>query len=199
MKVIDPHSSFFITANHTGAGKTLLSYLICRRYGQTYFKPVESGTPNDSSQIKSWGDVKVMPSLYSFAPEAPPHFLAQQEKKKITIANIMSHLPARPVVLESAGGWFSPLNDTETMADLALALRLPVLAVMRCYLGSINHAVLTLEAILQSRLPIAGYVINEEDTYGMGNFLQHRFPELRCLAQLPTLTPNSLKNFILNL
>lgn len=67
------------------------------------------------------------------------------------------------MLVEGAGGWRVPLNDTETMADLALMLGMPVVLVVGMRLGCINHAILSAEAITRDGLSIAGWVANQID------------------------------------
>jgi dethiobiotin synthetase len=94
------------------------------------------------------------------------------------------------VVVEGAGGWFVPLNKTETMADLAKALNLPVVLVVAIRLGCINHALLTAEAIRASGLPLAGWVANHpqastESAEMIATLKQHI--DAPCLGEVPTL------------
>ena len=65
------------------------------------------------------------------------------------------------VLIEGAGGWFTPINDFETLADVAIALNCPVIVVVGIKLGSLNHAVLTLQAIWQAGLTVASVILNQ--------------------------------------
>jgi len=94
------------------------------------------------------------------------------------------------VVVEGAGGWLVPLNHTETMADLAVALDLPVVLVVAIKLGCINHALLSIESIQQRGLRIAGWVANHLDRQGesadiIDTLKQHIAAP--CLGVVPTL------------
>jgi dethiobiotin synthetase len=102
---------------------------------------------------------------YCFAPAIAPHIAAQQAAVDIQFAPILEAFQqlrqlADVVIVEGAGGWLVPLNATQTIADLALALQIPVLLVVRIRLGCINHALLSAQAIQQSGLTLLGWVAN---------------------------------------
>lgn len=182
------HRSYLIVANHTASGKTLVSGLLCYRFHLAYFKPIESGSPQDSAQIKAWfPGIQVYESLLSFREEEPPHILQHRYRKNLRVSHILKKLPKENIILETAGGWYSPLNEEETMADLATSLGFPLILVIRPYLGAINHTLLTLRAIFETRLTIEGYILNGEDIYGLEKFILSKYPFLKCIAKIPEL------------
>ncbi|MCS6984993.1 MAG: dethiobiotin synthase [Leptospiraceae bacterium] len=186
-------SSYVIIGNHTGVGKTLISAILCQKLCVSYFKPIESGDPSDSARVrKLTSGIKVYPPLISFAEEEPPHELLKRYGKRLTITQICQNLPHDKLIVETAGGWYSPLNDEETMADLALALNFPVVLVFRPYLGAINHSFLTVEAISHTKLPIMGFFINGLDQWGLKDLVVRRYG-LRCLGEIPELETISPK------
>ena len=95
-----------------------------------------------------------------------PHLAAQQEGRKLTVDRLAGFAKglmlkkADLFLMEGAGGWQVPLNDRETMADFVRALQLPVILVVGMRLGCLNHCLLTVQAIRQSGLPLAGWVAN---------------------------------------
>jgi dethiobiotin synthetase len=94
---------------------------------------------------------------------ASPHIAAREEGVVLTVEHIASRLPMeRPLVVEGAGGLLVPLNDTEFMADLALALDATVILVSRNYLGSINHSLLTAEVCRVRGLRVGGWIFNDQ-------------------------------------
>ena len=68
------------------------------------------------------------------------------------------------ILVEGAGGWFTPINEQETLADVAAALKYPVILVIGIKLGSLNHAMLTLQAIWQAGLKVALVIFNQLQT-----------------------------------
>ena len=81
-----------------------------------------------------------------------------------TIHNAIAAYPADVILVEGAGGWFTPINDQETLADVAAALKYPVIMVVGIKLGSLNHAMLTLQAIWQAGLKVALVIFNQLQT-----------------------------------
>jgi len=174
----------FVTAIDTGAGKTVVSVGLVealRATGQTVavMKPVASGCEltaqglrNDDAQRLMQASASSVPyrmvNPYAFEAPVAPHIAAQSEGVEINIAVIESAFTqlqktADSVVVEGVGGWLVPVNATQTMADVAKALDLPVVLVVAVRLGCLNHALLTAEAIRHSGLVLCGWVANRLD------------------------------------
>jgi len=158
----------FVTGIGTDVGKTVAAALLCHTWGATYYKPVQAGLPADADTAASLARLpkeRVLPSAFSLGTPASPHEAAARDGLRLTVAAIVvaNKLPTGPLVIEGAGGLLVPLNETETMADLAAAFGLPIVVVWRYYLGSINHTLLTLEAARQRGLPIAGLILNGDE------------------------------------
>ncbi|MEJ2670046.1 MAG: dethiobiotin synthase [Gammaproteobacteria bacterium] len=105
-------------------------------------------------------------------PEAcSPHIAAKRHAFTVNASNLVSRI--RDAVLtdvdwvlaEGAGGWFAPINDCETMADVAIGLGWPVIQVVGLRLGCLNHALLTHRAIESSGLPVAGWIACQVDAH----------------------------------
>lgn len=175
----------FITAIDTDAGKTVVSTGLVeawRATGKTVavMKPVASGcefTPeglrNDDAQRLIAASALHMPyqqvNPYAFQAPVAPHIAARSEGIEIEITLIQSAFAqlqktADRIVVEGVGGWMVPINATQTMADVARALGLPVVLVVAVRLGCLNHALLTAEAIRRSGLPLCGWVANRLDS-----------------------------------
>ena len=152
----------FVTAIHTDSGKTLASAIICRALGAAYWKPVQSGTPTDSSTVRG-----LLPSPWTIFPErfllrmpASPHAAAKAEGIAITLEDFVLPEHDGDLVIEGAGGCLVPLNRDDFMIDLASHLKCRIVLVSNIYLGSINHTLLTVEAIRRRGLEIAGLIFN---------------------------------------
>ncbi len=103
---------------------------------------------------------------YTFAEPTSPHIISADEGRPIAAARLSSGLReleglADWVLVEGAGGWFTPLSDSLTFADWAQAEQLPVILVVGVKLGCINHAMLTAQAVRQAGLPLAGWIAND--------------------------------------
>lgn len=103
---------------------------------------------------------------YTFAEPTSPHIISADEGRPIAAAVLSSGLReleglADWVLVEGAGGWFTPLSDSLTFADWAQAEQLPVILVVGVKLGCINHAMLTAQAVRRAGLPLAGWIAND--------------------------------------
>ena len=105
---------------------------------------------------------------YAFEPAIAPHIAAEQAGVNISLEKIQQAFDglksqADVVVVEGAGGFRVPINQQETMADLAIKLNLPVILVVGIRLGCINHALMTVGSIKAAGLNLVGWVANRID------------------------------------
>jgi len=157
----------FITGIGTGVGKTLVSAIVTEAIGGWYWKPVQAGF--DEGTDAEWVGERlsrkgrVLREAFKLKLPASPHIAAREEGVTIRVEDIARQTPAdRPLVVEGAGGLLVPLNDTEFMADLALALDATVILVSRNYLGSINHSLLTAEVCRGRGLRVGGWIFYDQ-------------------------------------
>lgn len=175
---------YFITGTDTGIGKTWASATLMTAFQQQGkrvlgMKPVASGcevTPEglrneDALLLQKIGSFtlpyeRVNP--YAFEPAIAPHLAAESVHQAIDLAVIKKGAEALAgncdrLIVEGVGGWEVPLNASESVADLAKVLGLPVIMVVGMRLGCINHALLTAKSIAQSGLQLAGWIANHVD------------------------------------
>ena len=176
--------SYFVTGTDTEVGKTLVSsglllHLRTRHERVVGMKPVAAGTVvtadgednEDAMALRACGSIRVPRALdnpYCLPLPLSPHPAAKAAGVRIELPLLVARSPqlaalADAVVVEGAGGFFVPLNERDTGADLAQALQLPVLLVVGLRLGCLNHALLTAEAIRSRGLTLAGWVANRVD------------------------------------
>ena len=175
---------YFIAGTDTGVGKTLIACALLHRLRQrglkaVGMKPIAAGCERTAEGLIN-EDVEALRAassialpreainVYAFEQPIAPHLAAANEGLRMDLGVIERRfvdLAARAdaVIVEGAGGWLVPLNATETFADLALRLRLPVVLVVGMRLGCLNHALLTAEAIVARGLRMAGWVANHVD------------------------------------
>lgn len=176
--------AFFITGTDTNVGKTyvackLIADYVAQGYKVIGMKPVAAGCElvdgawvnEDVLKLEAASNVKAPRSLtnpYSFKQPIAPHIAAENENVKIEIKVIQQAFKQLAdmvdiVIVEGAGGFLVPLNKSETMADLAGALNLPIILVVGMKLGCINHSLLTVEAIKARNLRLYGWIANPID------------------------------------
>lgn len=212
--------AFFVTGTDTEIGKTLVSSallhcLVQHGFKSVGMKPVASGAflhegvwCNEDVMALSAASNVVIPKEFShltnpylFKLAAAPHIAAEQERRHIDLATILTSYQklneyADAIVVEGVGGFRVPFNKHEDSADLAQQLNLPVILVVGMRLGCISHARLTAEAIVARGLTLAGWIANsaqEEMPYLSENVaaLQERLSgqmSVPFLGNIPQLT-----------
>lgn len=154
---------YFVSGIGTEIGKTVVSAVLCKALGAAYFKPVQCGgtdMPEGRTIENLVPGTPVFPTTYMLSRPVSPHRAALAEGIEIHTQHIQLPLADRPLIVEGAGGLLVPLSDTETMANLAAGLGLPLILVLNHYLGSINHTLLSLHYIHTRKLPFAGIIFN---------------------------------------
>lgn len=154
----------FITGIGTDVGKTIASAIITEALEADYWKPVQAGDVEDSDthKVKRYisNDKTVFhPNSYLLHTPASPHLAAELDGITIDLKKIKEPKTKNHLVIEGAGGLFVPLNDKDSILDLIQPDH-KVIVVSRHYLGSINHTLLTIEALKQRNITIAGIVFN---------------------------------------
>lgn len=137
----------FITGIGTNVGKTYVSAAICRDFGHHYWKPVQTGAEidADSAFVKTViGEERVLPERFSFCHPVSPDWAARLEKRKIEMEDLFPLPETGKICVEGAGGLMVPLNEKHTYLDFLMRSELHPVMVVRHYLGSINHTLLTL-------------------------------------------------------
>lgn len=157
----------FITGIGTDVGKTIASAIITEALEADYWKPVQAGDANNSDTHKvqryiSNAKTQFFANSYLLNTPASPHLAAEIDGVTISLNSIKEPKTKNHLVIEGAGGLFVPLNDTDTIADL-IQPDYKVVVVSRHYLGSINHTLLTIEALKQRNIAIAGIVFNGDE------------------------------------
>lgn len=182
------NGAYFVTGTDTEIGKTTTTAQLVKslaEQGKSVYaiKPVTAGLETDDNgqtysddarRINQFASVK--PPLSAIAPiqlatPCSPHIAAQIDDVTLTNTQLVDTIhksiaayPADVILVEGAGGWFTPINEQETLADVAAALKYPVIMVVGIKLGSLNHAMLTLQAIWQAGLKVALVIFNELQT-----------------------------------
>lgn len=188
----------FVTGTDTGVGKTLVSALLlgafrARGADASYFKPVQTGSDDDTETVARLSGARDLPRpAYEFSLPASPSRAALAAGRSLELSRIIERfraLPERFWIVEGAGGLLVPLSERGEKVltkDLVKALGLPLLVVASTRLGTINHTLLTLECARRAGLEILGLVLNGEEDPGLEETLR-AFDPAPVLARLPEL------------
>lgn len=155
---------FFITGTDTEVGKTIAAAWLCLKLQASYWKPIQTGavegTDLDTIAVLTQdSNIQIIPSIYTFQTPVSPHLAATLEGREI-IFNKIALPTTAPLIIEGAGGVLVPLTHKYLMVDLIHYLNLPTIVVARAQLGTINHTLLTLEALRARQIPVRGVVLN---------------------------------------
>jgi dethiobiotin synthetase len=156
---------YFITAIDTDSGKTMVSAIMCEAFGADYWKPVQAGLPRDSETVKNLitnTHTKIHPETYVLKTPASPHASAKIDNVEISLKNFKLPDTSGHLIIEGAGGCLVPLNEDDFVVDLILQLNAETIVVADLYLGSINHTLLTIEALQKRNVKIKGLIFNGE-------------------------------------
>ena len=173
---------FFVTGTDTEVGKTLVAAALlslARRQGLRCagIKPVAAGCYRQGERLVNEDALALMAASgakldyetvnpVALEPAIAPHIAATQAHRPLAVGALAEHCRAvfnadfDFIIVEGAGGWFVPLNDKETLADLCIELDIAVILVVGMKLGCINHALLTAAAVARAGLSLAGWVAN---------------------------------------
>ncbi|AMU96365.1 dethiobiotin synthetase [Sphingopyxis terrae subsp. terrae NBRC 15098] len=147
---------FVVTGTDTGIGKTVFSAALAGALGLPYWKPIQSGLEEetDSEAVARLAGVRVHPEAWRLVTPASPHLAAEIDG--VTIDADALAPPPGDLLIEGAGGALVPVTRTMLYADLFARWQIPVIVCARTALGTINHSLLTIEALKARHVPIHG-------------------------------------------
>ncbi len=197
---------YFVTGTDTNVGKSVVSRALLQAANSAGFrsagyKPVASGSTTtnkgqrntDALMLQAYSSVvltykEVNP--YIFSESTAPNIISAAEGRKIELKQLSAGLRnlekrANWILVEGAGGWFTPLSQKYTFADWVYQEQLPVILVVGLKLGCINHAMLTVQAIVKSALPLLGWIAN--DINMLGKWHKEYLETLRYMLSAPLI------------
>ena len=157
----------FITGIGTDVGKTIASAILTQALEADYWKPIQAGDldHSDSYKVKQFisnSTSQIFENSYKLNTAASPHLAAAIDGITIELQYIKEPKTKNHLVIEGAGGILVPLNDSDCIIDL-IKKDYKVIMVSRHYLGSINHTLLTYEALKNRNIPIAGIIFSGDE------------------------------------
>ena len=177
--------NYFVTAIGTDSGKTLVAAILCTALEADYWKPIQAGLPSDSDTVKNLVDSgsTVHPETHIFKTPASPHAAAALENVRIKLEDFIVPKHKKDLIIEGAGGCLVPLNDQDFVIDLATLFQAQVILVSNLYLGSINHSLLSYEALRQRNLKVKGIIFNGPPNVESERIILHH-TNLPCLLSV---------------
>ena len=191
----------FITGIGTDVGKTIVSAIVTEALEADYWKPIQAGDleNSDSHKIKSFLSNKktvIHPNSYALNTPASPHLAAEIDGITIDLNQIIEPETANHLVVEGAGGVLVPLNSKDCVIDLVQP-EYKVIVVSRHYLGSINHTLLTIEALQNRKITIAGIIFSGDENKATEQIIQTK-SGLKCIGRIeqePYFDQNVIKEY----
>lgn len=188
----------FVAGTDTGVGKTVACAALMHRFrGARYWKPIQTGIEqdDDTNEVRRLGSCtseEVWDEGVRLRRPLSPHLAARLDGRTIDLERLIEHTVsqagATSWIVEGAGGVLVPINDSALMVDLIVALGVPVLVVARTRLGTINHTLLTLEALRARALTVAGVLmVGEPDRENRAAIETHG--RVSVVGELPLLDP----------
>lgn len=161
----------FVTGIGTDVGKTIVSAILVEKLKADYWKPIQSGDLDNSDTMKvqrliSNTVTRFHPEAYRLTQPYSPHKSADLDGVTIDLDQIRLPETENQLLIEGAGGLMVPLNDQHFVVDLIQKFDAEVVLVVRHYLGSINHTLLSLELLKQKKIKVRALIFNgERDEY----------------------------------
>jgi len=188
-------TALIVTGTDTGVGKTVFAAALAGALGAHYWKPVQAGPDEDGGSdalkvaaLAGLAPDHILPEAYRLTQPLSPHRAAELDGLEIDPARLVLPETGGPLVVEGAGGVLVPLTRTVLYADLFAAWAAPVVLVARTALGTINHTLLSLEALRARRVPVLGVAfVGDANADNEATIAQ--LGEVRRLGRLPLLTP----------
>lgn len=180
-----------ITGTDTGVGKTVFAAGLAGALDGWYWKPVQAGVEDgtDSKTVARLSGLpreRIIPEAYRLSTPASPHFAARLDGVEIDPARLSLPEVDDPLIVEGAGGALVPLTETLLFADIMARWQAPVIICARTGLGTINHSLLTVEALRARNVPMAGIVFIGE-AHGENERIVPKLAGVPSLGRLPVL------------
>ncbi|NDE89653.1 MAG: dethiobiotin synthase [Alphaproteobacteria bacterium] len=180
---------FIITATGTDVGKTLTSAILMLGLDADYWKPIQCGEDTDTKTMRALTALpayRFHPESYCFKTAASPHIAAEHEGATIDINLLKPPQTAHPLLIEGAGGLMVPVTRDTLMIDVFQRLHAPVILCARTELGTINHTLLSIEALQKRNIPLHGIIfLGPENKDTVQTILD--FSKARLLGHIPLL------------
>jgi dethiobiotin synthetase len=190
-----------VTGTDTGIGKTVFSAGLVDLLGGVYWKPVQSGLGEETdsqvvARLAGLPPERLLPEAYRLSQPLSPHRAAEIDGVAIDADRLAPPATARPLIIEGAGGLMVPLDHRTLFIDVFERWRIPVVLCARTSLGTINHTLLSIEALRSRSIPLLGIAFVGSEMPDTERVIGE-FGKVRVLGRLPhldPLTPDALRS-----
>lgn len=184
---------FVVTGTNTGIGKTVFCAALAGALGASYWKPVQSGLEGETDsetvrRLSGLGEDRILPEAYRLKLPASPHIAAAREGVRIEASRLAIPARAGALVIEGAGGLMVPLAPDLLQIDVFASWGLPAILCAATSLGTINHTLLSLEAMARRPVKVHGIVFTGEQDEEVESTIL-KLGNVRCLGRLLPLDP----------
>ena len=177
---------FVVSGTDTDVGKTVFCAGLAGMLGARYWKPVQAGIPGARETVAGLTGVELLPEAYRLKLPASPHQAAADEGIAIDPDSLVP--PDGPVVIEGAGGLMVPLTRTTLFLDVFARWQLPLILCARTRLGTINHTLLSMEAVRARNIPLHGVAFIGEANPESEKIITE-IGKVKRLGRLPIIEP----------
>jgi dethiobiotin synthetase len=182
-----------VTGTDTGIGKTVFSAALAGALDGFYWKPIQAGLDDETDsqtvlRLSGLATERVLPEAYRLRTPASPHLAAELDGVTIEHKTLLVPEKDRPLVVEGAGGLLVPLTRTITYLDLMARWRIPVVLCARTALGTINHSLLSIEALRARGVAMLGVAFIGEANVESERIIAE-MGKVRRLGRLPHVAP----------
>ena len=157
-----------VTGTDTNVGKTVVAAMLTQALGGVYFKPVQAGTEDETDRetvkrLTGLGGERVLDEAYVLSRPLSPHRAAELDGVEIDPQRLAPPQNERPLIVEGAGGLFVPVNRDTLFVDLFAVWGLSLVLTARTGLGTLNHTLLSLEALRARNIDVLGVAFVGDD------------------------------------
>lgn len=193
-------AQFVITGTDTDVGKTIFAAALTAALKANYWKPVQAGVEDgtDSKSVKKLTGLPedhILREAYCLQTPCSPHLAAEIDDVQIDLERLNPPSSTRPLIIEGAGGALVPINRYITYADIFARWQIPTIIVTRTALGTINHSLLTIEALCRRNVPIHGIAfIGDEVSDSQSTICE--MGKVKSLGRLPMIANLNYKTIL---
>lgn len=194
--------SYFVSGIGTDVGKTIASAILAEALEADYWKPIQAGELNNTDTMKVRSLISNKKSIlhterYLLSQPQSPHAAATHDGIEIDLKTIQIPNTNNTLIIEGAGGLMVPLNNQYLVIDLIQQLNAEVILISKNYLGSINHTLLSFEALKSRNIPIAGIIFNGKPNKASEEFILNH-TKLTCILRIneeQEITKTTISNY----